>query len=122
MNELGGKFNIGDKVKVKLTDEIKTISQIQRGNSGVGRGLPDYMMTDKTRWPEDHLESIKNNMNKSETLNEYKDPATRLTAVKNTDIDRALKMIFQWVRMGTVSYDEFEELTAEFVAKVHKHI
>lgn len=58
----------------------------------------------------------------TEVLKEYKDPQIRLKAVQKVDIDRALKMIFQWSRMGQIEYNEFEELVAEFVAKVHKHI
>ena len=56
----------------------------------------------------------------SAPLNEYKDPATRLQAINKTDPDRAIKMIFQWTRTGVISYEEFDELIAQFFSRIYK--
>ena len=49
------RFKRGDSVKVTFTEDMKVVSQVQRANSGIGRGY-DYMMTDGSRWPENELD------------------------------------------------------------------
>jgi hypothetical protein len=53
-------------------------------------------------------------------LQEYKDPETRLEAIKNADIDRGLKMMYQWIRNGAIDFDEFETLLVEVFIKTYE--
>lgn len=61
-----------------------------------------------------------NTMNKPTVgpLYEYEKPEARKMAVQSGDTDRALKMIFQWTRMGQITYDEYEDLLVELVHKI----
>lgn len=65
-----------------------------------------------------------NTMNKPTIgpLYEYEKPETRKMAVQSGDTDRSLKMIFQWTRMGQISYEEYEDLLVELFHKVSSKI
>jgi hypothetical protein len=51
-------------------------------------------------------------------LEEFHDPQSRTKAITSQDEDRALKLIFQWTKSGSIDFEEFEDLLAEVVRKI----
>jgi hypothetical protein len=64
-----------------------------------------------------------NTMNKSTigNLKEYNDPESRMKSISTPDIDRSTKLLYQYTKSGLISYDEFEDLLANFISIIVKH-
>ena len=60
-------------------------------------------------------------MNKS-ILKEYDDPQTRLKVIQTGDVDRSIKLLFQWIKTSQIDYNEFEDLLVELIYKTIKMV
>lgn len=87
----------------------------------------DHFPKNKEKDDEDDCDSKYEKKNKSRSLDipplqEDQDRHSRIENIKTSDEDKALKLIFQWTRGGALNFDEFENLLAEVVKKIHSQI
>ena len=58
-------------------------------------------------------------LDKTDIVNEYGDPKTRKLAVRSQGQDKALEMIYQWVKTGKIDHSEFVDLINIFIYSDH---
>ena len=140
LSQQAAKYDKFSKARIAIEDERskvwaqfrqKIMSGLMKGNTGNNRN-PELNLTS-----EDHglgyshnvsVPEDQNTMNKPTInyLNEYSTPEDRSKSISTSDIDRSTKLLYQYVKSGQITYNEFEDLLAHFVSiiinKVKPHI
>ena len=55
-------------------------------------------------------------------LQEFNDPKSRSHTIAKEHEDKALKLVYQWTKEGSIDFTEFEDLLAEIVRKIRPRL